>query len=41
MDMETYETFDMPIPEDLKGQLVPGKEILYLQAMGKRKITRV
>jgi translation initiation factor 5A len=41
MDMETYETFDMPIPEDLKGQLEPGKEILYLQAMGKRKITRV
>lgn len=41
MDMETYETFDMPIPEDLKNQLQPGKEILYLQAMGKRKITRV
>jgi translation initiation factor 5A len=41
MDLETYETFDMPIPEDLKGQLEPGKEILYLQAMGKRKITRV
>jgi len=41
MDLETYETFDMPIPEDLKDQLEPGKEILYLQAMGKRKITRV
>ncbi len=41
MDMETYETFEMPIPEELKGQLEPGKEILYLQAMGKRKITRV
>jgi len=41
MDLETYETFDMPIPEDLKDQLQPGKEILYLQAMGKRKITRV
>jgi translation initiation factor 5A len=41
MDMETYETFEMPIPEDLKGQIEPGKEILYLQAMGKRKITRV
>lgn len=41
MDLETYETFDMPIPEDLKGQLEPGKEVLYLQAMGKRKITRV
>ena len=41
MDLETYETFEMSIPEELKGQLEPGKEILYLQAMGKRKITRV
>jgi translation initiation factor 5A len=41
MDLETYETFEMPIPEDFKDQLTPGKEILYLQAMGKRKITRV
>ena len=41
MDMETYETFEMPIPEDFKDKLEPGKEILYLQAMGKRKITRV
>ena len=40
MDMETYETFEMPIPEELQGQIEPGKEILYLQAMGRRKITR-
>ena len=40
MDMETYEMFDMPIPEEFKGQLEQGKEILYFQAMGKRKITR-
>jgi translation initiation factor 5A len=41
MDLETYETFEMPIPEDFKDKLEPGKEILYLQAMGKRKITRI
>ena len=40
MDLETYETFEMPIPEDLKGTLEPGKEILYISAMGKRRITR-
>ena len=40
MDMETYETFEIPIPEEFKGQLVPGSEIQYLQAMGKKKITR-
>ena len=41
MDLETYETFEMPIPDEYKGQLEPGKEILYLQALGKKKITRV
>jgi translation initiation factor 5A len=40
MDMETYETFEMPIPDEFKGQLEPGKEILYLEALGKKKITR-
>ena len=41
MDLETYETFEMPIPDEYKGQLDPGKEISYLQALGKKKITRV
>jgi translation initiation factor 5A len=40
MDLETYEIFDLPIPEELQGQLEPGKEILYLEAMGRKKITR-
>lgn len=41
MDMETYETFEMNIPEDLRGQLNAGEEIQYLSALGKMKITRV
>ena len=41
MDLETYETFEMPIPDEFKGKLAPGNEILYLQALGKKKITRV
>jgi len=40
MDMETYETFDMPIPEEFKGQLQPGNEVSYLEALGRKKITR-
>ena len=40
MDMETYETFEMEIPEEFKGKLREGEEIQYIQAMGKRKITR-
>jgi len=41
MDLETYETFNVPIPEEFKDGLEPGKEILYLEALGRRKITRV
>ena len=40
MDLETYETFEMPIPEEYKGQLQPGNEISYLEALGRKKITR-
>jgi len=40
MDLETYETFEMPIPNEFKGKLQPGNEIMYLQALGKKKITR-
>ena len=41
MDLETYETFEMPIPDEYKGKLEPGNEIMYLEALGKKKITRV
>lgn len=40
MDMDTYEMFEMPIPEEFKGQLQPGSEISYLEALGRKKITR-
>ena len=40
MDLETYETFEMAIPDEFKGQLKPGKEISYLEALGRKKITR-
>jgi translation initiation factor 5A len=40
MDMENYETFSLPIEAELKGQLTPGTEVQYLDAMGKRRITK-
>jgi len=40
MDLETYETFEIEVPEELKDKIKEGKEVEYLQAMGKRKITR-
>jgi len=41
MDLETYETFEMPIPDEYKGKLQPGNEVSYLIALGRKKITRV
>ncbi len=41
MDMETYETFDLPIPEDLQGQVVEGKEILYWEILEDKVIKQV
>lgn len=40
MDMESYDTFDIAIPDEYKGQIESGQEIQYLEAMGRRKITR-
>jgi len=41
MDMESYETFNVPIPDEFRDDLEPGKEINYLEALGRKKITRV
>ena len=41
MDLETYEMFHLPITDDVKDDLKPGSEILYLIAMDRKKITRV
>lgn len=40
MDLETYQTFEMKIPDEFKDQLQPGSEVLYLEALGRKKITR-
>ncbi len=41
MDLESYDTFNIPIPDEFKDDLNPGIEINYLEALGRRKITRV
>jgi len=42
MDMESYETFDMPVPEDpeVKAFISEGAEVMYLQWGGRKKITQ-
>ncbi len=42
MDMESYETFETPLPEEeeLKSKLAPGVEVEYWQMLGQNKIMR-
>lgn len=40
MDLASYETFDLPVPEEFAGALNPGDEVLYMETMGRRKITK-
>jgi translation initiation factor 5A len=42
MDLETYEYFDAPFPDDLelKSKLVAGAEIEYWKILGRTKIMR-
>jgi len=41
MDMDSYETFNVAIPEEFKDRIEPGIELQYMDALGKRKITQV
>jgi translation initiation factor 5A len=43
MDLETYETFENPLPEDeeIRFSLNPGIEVEYWRILGKSKIMRV
>ena len=38
MDMKDFSNFEIPIPEDKKSIVEIGKEIVYIESMGKRKI---
>ena len=43
MDLETYEIFETPLPEDekLRGRLTPGVEVEYWRILGRTKIMRM
>ncbi len=43
MDLETFETFDVPVPTDpdIKSKIVSGAEVEYWRVMGRTKIMRV
>ena len=41
MDAESYETYDLKIPEELKGQVVEGSTVLYWTIMNDKVIKQV
>jgi translation initiation factor 5A len=41
MDMKTYEVFELPIPEELKGTLEAGKEINYFELVGIKTLKQI
>lgn len=41
MDSQTYETYYLPIPDELKGQITEGSQVELMEAMGSRSIVRI
>lgn len=41
MDSETYETFDLKIPDELKGQVVESSEVLYWVILSDKVMKQV
>jgi len=41
MDLDDYSTFEIPIPAEMKNEMTAGKEVEYMESMGKKLITRV
>ncbi len=41
MDLDTYETYELPIPDDFKNSIKPACEVEVLETMNKKAIIRV
>lgn len=41
MDSESFEVFEISVPEEFRANAAAGREVDYLQAMGRRAITRI
>jgi translation initiation factor 5A len=41
MDTESFETFDMKIPAELKDQVVEGAQVLYWVILGEKVMKQV
>jgi len=41
MDLESYETYELPIPQELMQNIKPGAEVEVIESMDQRAISRV
>jgi translation initiation factor 5A len=41
MDMKTYEVFELPVPEELKGKIESGQEIPYFEIVGIKTLKQL
>lgn len=41
MDTESYETFDLAVPEEMRKDVEAGKEIDYFECMGRKLLTKI
>lgn len=41
MDLETYETFELEVPEELRATVLAGQETMYMETLGRKKISTV
>ena len=41
MDMQSYEVFELPIPEELRGTIEAGKEINYFEIVGTKTLKQI
>ncbi len=41
MDLDSYETYEVPIPEELKASLKQGSEVEVMESMNRKAISRV
>jgi translation initiation factor 5A len=41
MDMESYETFDLKIPGELKNKVIEGSTVLYWDILGEKVMKQV
>ena len=41
MDLSSYETFEVEVPDDMKASMEAGREIEYMETMGRKLLLRM